>query len=278
MIKGIDISYHNGNVDLKAAKSSGIDFVIIRMGYGDNVFSQDDKQFRNNVKKAKEADMAWGLYLYSYARNMYQVDSEAQHSTRLVKEVGRPPLGVWWDSEDASTSACNLKNFFTYYKYHVETLTGVPVGLYTYKAFYEKHYTDIKEREYPLWYARYNNTLPVDYYQNFCDIWQYSADGKVPGIGTRCDMNRMKRRPITAVLQVWKGLYGTKDERRRLLEHAGYNYIEVQKLVNEYGRVADNVLNNKYGTGADRVQRLKAAGYVPYIVQQIVNMKVNYEK
>ncbi len=41
MIKGIDISYHNGGVDLKAAKSSGIDFVIIRMGYGDNVFSQN---------------------------------------------------------------------------------------------------------------------------------------------------------------------------------------------------------------------------------------------
>lgn len=274
MIKGVDISYHNGSVDLLGAKQSGIEFVIIRMGFGDDNQRQDDKQFLANVAKANAIKMPYGLYLYSYANNMDHVESEVKHTVRLLAQVPRPELGVWWDSEDASTSALNLVNAFTYYKNRVEELAGVPVGLYTYKAFYEKHYTNIKDREYPLWYARYNNTLPVDYYQDFCDIWQYSADGRVPGIGTRCDMNRMKRRPITAVLQVWKGLYGTKDERRRLLEHAGYNYIEVQKLVNEYGRVADNVINDKYGTGADRVKRLKAAGYVPYIVQQIVNMKV----
>lgn len=274
MKKGIDISYHNRSVNLDVAKAAGIDFVIIRMGFGDNAASQDDKQFLMNVNKARAAGMRWGLYLYSYAQNMDQVESEVQHSVRLVQKVGRPPLGIWWDSEDASTSHCNLRQFFTYYKNNVEALTGYPVGMYSYKAFYEKNYQPfMTEREYPFWFARYNNKLPGEYYKNFCDIWQYSSDEFVPGIG-KCDVNRMHRRSITAVLQVWRGLYGDNTERRRNLELAGYNYSEVQKFVNEYGKAADDVINNKYGTGADRVNRLKAAGYNAYIVQQIVNIKI----
>lgn len=274
MYNGIDISYHNGDVDLAAAKNSGIDFVIIRMGYGDNIFSQDDKQFLNNVRKAREAGLRWGLYLYSYARNMEQVESEVHHSARLVKSVGRPPLGVWWDSEDASTSACNLKNFFSYYKNHVETLTGVPVGLYSYKAFFDRNYSGIEKKEFPFWYARYNNSLPADYYKNYCDIWQYSSDGHVRGVEGLCDINRMHRRSITAVLQVWRGLYGSGATRRQLLMDAGYNPIEVQKLVNEYGKAADDVLENKYGVAEERIRRLETAGFNAYIVQQIVNIKV----
>jgi GH25 family lysozyme M1 (1,4-beta-N-acetylmuramidase) len=275
MRNGIDISYHNGSVDLLAAKNSGIEFAIIRMGFGDDVKSQDDKQFLNNVSNAAAAGMPFGLYLYSYANNMDHVESEVQHTVRLLKHCGRPDVGVWWDSEDASTSAFNLVSAFSYYKNRVEELAGVPVGLYTYKAFYSKHYGNtVTEREYPLWYARYNSSLPADYYKDFCDIWQYASDHRITGIGGNVDVNRMHRRAITAVQQVWKGLYGNADERQRLLERAGYNYAEVQKLVNEYGKAADEVIENKYGIGADRVQRLKAAGYVPYIVQQIVNMKV----
>ena len=274
MKKGIDISYHNGNVDLNKAKAAGIDFVIIRMGYGDNVASQDDKQFLNNVNKARAAGLVWGLYLYSYARNMEQVESEVQHTARLVNKVGRPPLGIWWDSEDASTSACNLKNFFIYYKNNVEAATGYPVGLYSYKAFYERNFAGIEEKGFPLWFARYNNSLPEDHYKNFCDIWQYSANGTVKGIVGIVDLNRLHRRSITAVLQVWRNLYGTGEARKKYLTYAGYDADEVQKLVNKYGKAADDVIADKYGTGEERIKRLKEAGYNAYIVQQIVNIKV----
>ena len=274
MKKGIDISYHNGSVDLNAAKASGIDFVIIRMGYGDNVASQDDKQFLANVSKARAAGLVWGLYLYSYARNADQIESEVQHTIRLVNKVGRPPLGIWWDSEDASTSACNLKNYFIYYKNHVEAETGYPVGLYTYKAFYNKCFAGFESREFPLWFAHYTSKLSESYYSNFCDIWQYSADGHVNGIRGNVDMNRMHRRPITAVLQVWRNLYGTGEARKKYLTYAGYDADEVQALVNKYGACADDVLNNKYGTGADRINNLRKAGFNDYIVQQIVNLKI----
>ena len=274
MLKGIDISYHNGVVDLEKAKAAGIDFVIIRMGYGDNISSQDDKQFLNNVRKAKAAGLNWGLYLYSYATNMDHVESEVRHTVRLVKSVGRPPLGIWWDSEDNTTLGCNLVSFFTYYKNKVEEETGYPVGLYSYYAFYNKKFKAIEDKDFPLWFARYNNVLPETYYKDFCDIWQYSSSGKVNGIGNNVDMNRLHRRSITAVLSVWRGLYGEKNTRKKMLAAAGYNADEVQKLVNKYGKAADDVLDNKYGTGEQRISNLKAAGYNAYIVQQIVNIKV----
>ena len=34
MIKGIDLSTHNKNVDYKELKKNGIEFAIIRSGYG----------------------------------------------------------------------------------------------------------------------------------------------------------------------------------------------------------------------------------------------------
>jgi len=33
---GIDLSEHNGNVDMSKVKASGIDFAILRMAYGKN--------------------------------------------------------------------------------------------------------------------------------------------------------------------------------------------------------------------------------------------------
>ena len=274
MRKGIDISYHNGNVDMNKAKAAGIEFVIIRMGYGDDNTKQDDTQFRNNVNKAKAAGLTWGLYLYSYATNMDHVESEVRHTVRLVKAVGRPPLGIWWDSEDNTTLGCNLINYFTYYKNKVEEQTGFPVGLYSYYAFYNKKFKGTEERAFPLWFARYNNALSENYYKDFCDIWQYSSNGKVTGIGNNVDMNRQHMRSISAVLPVWKGLYGERTNRKKLLTGAGYDADDVQRLVNLYGSVADDVLQNKYSTGEQRIKNLRAAGYNPYIVQQIVNIKV----
>lgn len=46
------------------------------------------------------------------------------------------------------------------------------------------------------------------------------------------------------VLEVLAGLWGTGSERKRLLTDNGYNYAEVQKLVNEKISIKQDVLNN----------------------------------
>ena len=56
--KGIDISEHQGSVDFNKLKASGIDFVLIRAGYGsaNRYPEQYDARFEEYYKKAKYDD------------------------------------------------------------------------------------------------------------------------------------------------------------------------------------------------------------------------------
>ena len=67
MIKGIDISVYQQNIDFKKLKDSGIEFVIIRAGFG-KVVSQKDKLFESHYSNAKKAGLKVGCYHYTYAK------------------------------------------------------------------------------------------------------------------------------------------------------------------------------------------------------------------
>lgn len=55
------VSAHNGAVDWKKVKASGVDFAVIRAGYG-NTISQKDERFDENMKNALEAGLGVGIY------------------------------------------------------------------------------------------------------------------------------------------------------------------------------------------------------------------------
>ena len=59
MIKGIDVSENNGWIDWKAVKENGIEFAIIRLGYGRGHL---DSLFYKNVNEALEAGLKIGVY------------------------------------------------------------------------------------------------------------------------------------------------------------------------------------------------------------------------
>lgn len=50
MAKGIDVSKWNEEIDWKKVKDSGIEFAMIREGYGRNNPNQIDKNFHTNIK------------------------------------------------------------------------------------------------------------------------------------------------------------------------------------------------------------------------------------
>ena len=80
---------------------------------------------------------------------------------------------------------------------------------------------------------------------------------------------------LSCAYDVLAGKYGDGEERRIRLAAAGYNYNDVQSLVNAlckgYGPVANDVMNGKYGDGAARRNNLIRAGYNPDQVQNLVN-------
>ena len=79
--------------------------------------------------------------------------------------------------------------------------------------------------------------------------------------------------------EVIAGKWSNGDARKTALENAGYNYIEVQKKVNElcgassvdYTAVAKEVIAGKWGNGSTRKSKLTAAGYDYSKVQAKVN-------
>jgi len=98
--KGIDVSKHNGKIDWQKVKNAGIQFTIIRAGFGSDMTSQDDPFFEENVKGAESVGIPWGAYLYSYALTVEQAKSEVQHILRLLKGK-KPTFPIAFDMEDA---------------------------------------------------------------------------------------------------------------------------------------------------------------------------------
>ena len=95
---GVDISSFNGDINFTMIKDQ-IDFVIIRCGYGNDSESQDDSRYEANVQQCERLGIPYGIYLYSYALNLEDADSEVRHCLRQAKKAN-PSYGVWFDMED----------------------------------------------------------------------------------------------------------------------------------------------------------------------------------
>ncbi|MDE6985095.1 MAG: Ig-like domain-containing protein, partial [Lachnospiraceae bacterium] len=84
---GIDVSRHNGKIDWKAVKASGVDYVIIRCGYRGSSTGAliEDQNFKTNIKGATDAGLKVGVYVFSQAVNEVEAVKEASLAVSLVK-------------------------------------------------------------------------------------------------------------------------------------------------------------------------------------------------
>ena len=168
-IKGVDISEHNGSVNFSTLKNNGVEFVIIRLGYGSNYTNQDDKRFAENVKKAEAAGMPWGAYLYSYAKNTSMAKSEAEHALRLLK--GKTPLyGVWYDVEDPQLSGVDVVATSQTFCDAMEN-AGYYAGIYASLSWLNGSLNSSKLDKYDKWVAQWNSSCT---YKKAYGIWQHT--------------------------------------------------------------------------------------------------------
>lgn len=58
---GIDVSVWQGTIDWASVSGSIVDYAIIRCGYGSDYSSQDDKQFKNNVRGCIDSGIPFGV-------------------------------------------------------------------------------------------------------------------------------------------------------------------------------------------------------------------------
>lgn len=175
---GVDVSKHNGTIDWETAKDY-IDCAILRCGYGDNIGTQDDKEWLRNVTECERLGIPYGVYLYSYAATPAQAESECDHVIRLLKGHN-PSLPVYIDLEERSNEGFAHEMAATFCE-RIGNAGYVP-GVYTWKSWFDA-YIDM---DCSKWLAEWGVSAP----SMECDIWQFTSDGNIPGIG-RVDANEI---------------------------------------------------------------------------------------
>lgn len=196
MIKGIDVSTHNGTINWQAVKDSGIKFAMIRIGIGSDIASQDDQRAAYNIKECTRLGIDFGLYIYSYALTEQDAHSEAAHMLRFLKTC-KPTLGAYIDMEDADgykakhsfkplERRTELTDFCLIFMDDLKKAGYKDVGVYASYDYFKNVLDTAKLRKQgKIWLAHWGINEP----SLPCEIWQYSSDGTVAGITGRVDIN-----------------------------------------------------------------------------------------
>ena len=104
IFNGIDVSNHNGDIDWKRVKASGIDYAIIRLGYTgysrERFSTRYDTAFEYNISGARAAGLPVGVYWYSQAVNTSEARQEAQKLLAKLRSYSID-LPVFYDYEFA---------------------------------------------------------------------------------------------------------------------------------------------------------------------------------
>lgn len=187
VLKGIDVSYHNKDIDWQAVKDSDIDYVIIRCGYGQNFESQDDVKWQEYADACTELGIPFGTYLYSYATTVSAAKSEAEHVLRVIEgyQLTYPVYYDMEDSKQAPTSARRKAQMAEVFCSTIEA-AGYQVGIYANTDWFTTKLTDSYFDSRDKWVAQYNNACA---YAGDYRMWQCTSSGTVPGISTKADLN-----------------------------------------------------------------------------------------
>ena len=185
-MKGIDVSVHNGKIDWQKVRAAGIDFAILRAGYG-KLASQKDDRFEENYAGAKAAGIPVGAYWYSYAMTPEEAELEADVFLSVIK--GKQfEFPVYFDLEEKKQFDLGKEKVSAITRAFLERVeaAGYFVGLYGSASSLTTHTADDIKSRYTIWLAHW-----VDHtnYTGAYGIWQHSEKGSVDGINGSVDLD-----------------------------------------------------------------------------------------
>lgn len=194
VLRGIDVSKFQGNIDWASVAQSGIDFAILRLGlrgYGTGELHMDDR-FYENLQGAGAHGLKTGVYFFSAAVNEEEAVEEARYVLRAIEGYDLE-MPIVFDTEP-----------IYYDKARTDDLTPGQLTAIT-RAFCEeikkagytpmiyanaKRFTTVlhldRLSEYELWLADYRQAPDFPY--RF-QMWQFTEKGSVPGIQGAVDID-----------------------------------------------------------------------------------------
>ena len=255
-VYGIDVSHHNGNIDWRQVAGTSKKFAIMKCQY-EAQSHRIDETFEYNYKEAGKYYLARGVYIY-LAR--CSIADPVLDATSLLKHLNGRKLeyGIWLDLEDQSLKKLGRKGItdLVYIYSNLFQAAGYYVGIYCNKDWYDNVLEkNILTKDFEFWIARYPlsdkgiyNPFSSLSPKKYSVAWQYSSKGTVPGIKGKVDLNvdfdgvvnllgtgSTKKSIRDVAVEVINGKWGTASTnptRKELLTLAGYDYNEVQRVVN----------------------------------------------
>lgn len=199
----IDVSTYNGNINWNAVKASGINDVIIRVGYrgwGTGRIVKDNR-FDQNVQGARAAGLNVGAYFVTQAINTAEAVEEASF---IVQEANMNGLNlplvidVEWagsGSEQGRGNYLSAGERTAVINAFCETVWGagrVPM-VYANRNWFNNYINSPAIVPYAeIWVAQYADIDETTYGGRY-NMWQFRSDGSVNGISGNVDMSAYKR-------------------------------------------------------------------------------------
>lgn len=190
-MKGIDVSQHNGAIDWPKVKKAGMEFAIVRAGYG-RFRNQTDKLFAQNAQGALDAGLHLGAYWFSYALT----PDEAREEASLCSEVlapyrGRLGFPVYFDYEYDSERYAKEHDVSPDRELRTQLICafcaelerrGWRAGVYTNNDYLKNRVDASRLSPWELWLADYTGGPDIS-----CGMQQTGSTGRVDGISGNVD-------------------------------------------------------------------------------------------
>ena len=195
VLRGVDVSEHQLDIDWKQVAASGVDYAYIRVGWrGDTEGGLfEDAYFERNIQGALDAALHVGVYMFSQAVTVQEAIEEADF---VLERIGKynvtlPVVFDWEKIEAAEARSHGLTmelrtDCARAFCETVKSAGYVPCVYFNRNLGYYG-YDLTRLTDYEFWFSLPESGFPNFYYA--CDMWQYSFTETVPGIAEPTDMN-----------------------------------------------------------------------------------------
>ena len=197
MLKGIDVSTVQGDINWTRVKRFGVDFAMIKatQGRGEGASTKHlrvftDSRFEKNINAAHAAGIACGVYHYFTATNTAEVDEEAEYFIRTIRPY-RDKITLW--------AAVDVESEMYLEKIGKHPLTalverflrkieaaGFKPMLYANPNYLVYRFEPGAFADTPIWLAHWGVSKPYEGVNP--EIWQFGV-GRIDGIKTDVDHN-----------------------------------------------------------------------------------------
>ena len=197
MLKVIDVSVYQPDIDYAAVKAAGIDGAMIRCGFtgwGSSHSLNADKCFEKHYAGFQAAGVPVGAYYYSTADSVDFAKKEAGFVQSLLK--GKQfELPIYYDLENnerqGKLSKALLTDIADAFCSAMEG-AGYFVGVYANTSWFTSKLDHAAlSAKYTIWLADYRGSNADKTLKR--DIWQYTSKGSVDGINGNVDVNECYR-------------------------------------------------------------------------------------